>query len=150
LLDDEAARPESQPRVLGVYAHPDDETFCTGGTFARYAAAGCDIMVISATRGQAGQIWSVNLATRKTLAQVRESELRLAGGRLGVTHVECWDYVDGRLAEVDESELESRIGRRIRHYRPDVVFTFGIDCVRADCVRAAREHSQPDCPAGGG
>ena len=35
--------PESQPRVLGVYAHPDDETFCTGGTFARYAAVGCDI-----------------------------------------------------------------------------------------------------------
>ena len=47
--------PESHPRVLGVYAHPDDESFCTGGTVARYAQAGCDIMVVSATRGQPGK-----------------------------------------------------------------------------------------------
>jgi LmbE family N-acetylglucosaminyl deacetylase len=113
--------------VLGVYAHPDDESFCTGGTFARYARAGCDIMVVSATRGQAGQIRSANLATRRTLAQVREAELRLACARIGVNYVECWDYIDGRLTEVDERELEACVARTIRAYRPDVVFTFGND-----------------------
>jgi len=119
--------PESHPRLLGIYAHPDDELFCSSGTFARYAAAGCEIMVVSATRGQAGQIRSANLATRKTLAQVREAELRLACSRVGVKHVECWDYVDGMLAEVDEEELGARVAHTIRAYRPDVVFTFCID-----------------------
>jgi len=44
------------PRVLGVFAHPDDEIFCAGGTLAKYAAAGAHTSVVSATRGEAGQI----------------------------------------------------------------------------------------------
>jgi LmbE family N-acetylglucosaminyl deacetylase len=126
-MDDELATHQTPPRVLGVYAHPDDEAFCTGGTFARYASAGSDIMVVSATRGQAGQIRSANLATRKTLAQIREAELRLACARMGVNHVECWDYADGMLTEVDGDELEARVARTIRAFRPDLVFTFGSD-----------------------
>jgi LmbE family N-acetylglucosaminyl deacetylase len=119
--------PESCPRILGVYAHPDDEAFCTGGTFARYTSAGSEVMVVSATRGQAGQIRSANLATRKTIAQVREAELRLACARIGVRQVECWDYQDGTLAEVDDEELERRVAGALRDFRPDVVFTFGSD-----------------------
>ena len=43
-------------RILGLFAHPDDEVFVAGGTLAKYTAEGAEIMVISATRGQAGQI----------------------------------------------------------------------------------------------
>src|SRR4051794_13336407 len=103
----------TRQKLLGVYAHPDDETFCTGSTFARYASAGCEIMVVSATRGQAGQIRSGKLATRGSLAQVREREFRLACERLAIAHVEYWDYLDGTLQEVASSELEERIGQLI-------------------------------------
>ena len=61
-------------RLLGVFAHPDDETFCAGGTFARYAEQGAEIMVVSATRGQAGQI-------RDATAGTRRSYRRCPGGR---------------------------------------------------------------------
>jgi len=118
---------ETRPKLLGVYAHPDDETFCTGGTFAKYASMGYEIMVVSATPGQAGQIRSGDAATRATLARVREAELRSACERLSVAHVECWDYQDGALEEVDRTELEDRIGRVVRSFRPDAVFTFGDD-----------------------
>ncbi len=121
------ARRSGRPRLLGVFAHPDDEIFCTGGTFARYASTGSEIMVVSATHGQAGQIHSVALATRSTLARVREGELRLACQRLGVAHVECWEYADGALTEVDRAELEERIEQVIRSFHPDIVFTFGLD-----------------------
>src|SRR5438132_8957638 len=87
------------PRILGVFAHPDDETFCAGGTLAKYAAAGAEIMVVSATRGQAGQIRDARVATRRTLGQVRERELHLAWARLGVRHAACLDYEDGALMD---------------------------------------------------
>jgi LmbE family N-acetylglucosaminyl deacetylase len=116
-----------QVRLLGVFAHPDDETFCAGGTFARYAKDGAEIMVVSATRGQAGQIRDSRVATRRTIAAVREAELRQACEQLGVAHVECWGYLDGTLAEADFGGLVGEIVRRIREFRPDVVISFGPD-----------------------
>ena len=41
-------------RILAVFAHPDDEVFCAGGTLAHYAASGAELMVVSATHGEAG------------------------------------------------------------------------------------------------
>ncbi len=42
--------------LLGVFAHPDDESFGPGGTLARYAAEGAAVHVIIATDGIAGSI----------------------------------------------------------------------------------------------
>ena len=42
-------------RLLGVFAHPDDEALCAGGTFAKYAGAGAEVRVISLTKGEAGR-----------------------------------------------------------------------------------------------
>ena len=142
-----------QARLLGVFAHPDDETFCAGGTFARYAQDGAEIMVVSATRGQAGRIRDARVATRRTIAAVREAELRLACERLGVAHVQCWDYLDGALCDADSAELTARIARLIGEFRPQVVISFGPDggyghpdhitiseAVTAACLRAGGGH----------
>jgi LmbE family N-acetylglucosaminyl deacetylase len=126
LLDD-GVPPSSRCRLLGVFAHPDDETFCAGGTFARYAEQGAEIMVVSATRGQAGQIRDAAAGNRRTIAAVREAELRLACERLGVTAVRCLDYVDGTLADAEISALADEVAEVIRDFRPDVVITFGPD-----------------------
>jgi LmbE family N-acetylglucosaminyl deacetylase len=112
------------PRILCVYAHPDDETFCSGGTLARYAVRGSEIMVISATRGQAGQIQDVKAATRRTLGDVREQELRRACHHLGVQHVVCWDYMDGTLKDVESAVLIGDVVAAIRRFRPEIVITF--------------------------
>lgn len=114
-------------RLLGVFAHPDDETFCAGGTFAKYMAAGAEGMVVSATRGQAGQIRDARAATRQTLGEVREQELRLACAHLGVPHVEILDYVDGTLKDADRGALIADVVSIIRAFRPDIVITFGPD-----------------------
>ena len=125
LLDD--GRPPGGRRVLGVFAHPDDETFCAGGTFARYAGQGAEIMVVSATRGQAGQIRDAAAGNRRTIAAVREAELRLACERLGITKVRCLDHVDGTLADAGFSALVDEVAEVIGEFRPDVVITFGPD-----------------------
>ncbi len=114
-------------RLLGVFAHPDDEVFCLGGTLAQWAEAGGETMIISATRGEAGQIQDARAARRGTLGAVREQELRAACARLGVRRVACLDYGDGRLAEVDAATLAGHVAASIRDFQPDVVVTFGPD-----------------------
>jgi LmbE family N-acetylglucosaminyl deacetylase len=114
-------------RLLGIFAHPDDETFCAGGTFARYAEQGAEIMVVSATRGQAGQIRDAAVGNRRTIAAVREAELRLACERLGIAKVRCLDYVDGTLADAEFSALVDEVAEVMREFRPDAVITFGPD-----------------------
>jgi LmbE family N-acetylglucosaminyl deacetylase len=141
-------------RILGLFAHPDDEVFVAGGTLAKYAAEGAEIMVISSTRGQAGQIRDSRIATRRTLGAVREQELHLSSARLGVQHSVCWDYGDGMLQNVDRELLIYDAVAAIRDFRPDIVISFGPDggyghpdhivmCqVAAEAVRRAGDPTQ--------
>lgn len=119
--------PPDRPRILGVFAHPDDEVFVAGGTFAKYTSRGAEAMVLCATRGQAGQIRDARVATRHTLGAVRERELREACAILGIQRVTCLDYADGRLREADLDGLVGSVVEAMRAFRPDVVITFGED-----------------------
>lgn len=110
-----------------MFAHPDDEVFCVGGTFARYCADGAEAMVVSATRGEAGQIRDAQVATRATIGAVREAELRASCDRLGVQHVRCLDHRDGTLSDLDRSVLAAEIADLVEEFAPDVVVTFGPD-----------------------
>jgi LmbE family N-acetylglucosaminyl deacetylase len=118
--------PGSARRLLGVFAHPDDEVFCAGGTMARAAEAGAEVMIVSATRGDQGQIRDPAVATRRTLGAVRESELRAAAAELGVQHVQVLAYPDGTLQH-HRSSLGAAIDGIVRRFDPDTVITFGAD-----------------------
>jgi LmbE family N-acetylglucosaminyl deacetylase len=115
------------PRLLGVFAHPDDETLCAGGTLAKYASAGAEVAVVSFTRGGAGQIRDAAVATRTSLPAVRERELEAAGKELGLTRTRCLDHPDGGLAEVDAAILLDQATEQLDEFDPDVVITFGPD-----------------------
>nr|MBA2560514.1 PIG-L family deacetylase [Propionibacteriales bacterium] len=115
------------PRLLGVFAHPDDETICAGATFAKYASAGAEVRVISLTKGGAGQIRDASAATRSTLTAVRQKELDAAGAELGLTETRCLDYPDGGLSEIDGQVLVRLASELISEIDPDVVITFGPD-----------------------
>jgi len=113
--------------VLGIFAHPDDETLCAGGTFAKYASAGAEVRVVSLTKGGAGQIRDASAATRATLRAVREKELDAAGNELGLTETRCLDYPDGGLSEIDSQTLVRLASKLLSEFEPDVVITFGPD-----------------------
>jgi LmbE family N-acetylglucosaminyl deacetylase len=137
-------------RVLGIFAHPDDETICAGGTLAKYAGNGADVRVVSFTKGGAGQIRDAGTATRATLTAVREKELAAAGLELGLVETHCLDFVDGGLADVGASELADIASTLLDRFAPDVVITFGPDgfsghsdhiAVGAAVTTACTEHS---------
>jgi LmbE family N-acetylglucosaminyl deacetylase len=120
-------QPKTPFRILGVFAHPDDETFCAGGTLAKCIDQGAEVVVISATPGDAGQIRDANVATRRTLGAVRSEELQRACQHLGVQQVRCWGYGDGTLKDTEADLLVGDVVRVIREFRPNVVMSFGPD-----------------------
>jgi len=72
-------KPAKPLTLMAVFAHPDDESFGTGGTLARYGAdPDVRVILICATRGEAGEISDSRLATPERLGEVRERELRCA------------------------------------------------------------------------
>lgn len=40
-------------RIVGIFAHPDDEAYVAGATLATYAAAGCEVRLATLTVGEA-------------------------------------------------------------------------------------------------
>jgi LmbE family N-acetylglucosaminyl deacetylase len=133
LPDDLAAlwgsvQPRERPlRVIGLFAHPDDEVFCVGGTFARASAAGAETAIVSLTQGEAGEIRDSVTATRRTLGATRVRELNASAAALGVARAECLDLGDGKLAQLPFAELVAQVRSILEPFAPDVVVTFGAD-----------------------
>jgi LmbE family N-acetylglucosaminyl deacetylase len=114
-------------RLLGVFAHPDDDVYQLGGTLAIHAGD-LRTTLIFATSGDAGPITSPAMATRETLGSVREHEQRAALEALGVgatTDVHFLRHPDYHLPDVPYDELVVEIARVMRAVRPEVVVTFG-------------------------
>lgn len=72
------------PRLLLVHAHPDDETLWTGGTIARYAARGVQVVVVTCTLGEEGEVIPENL---RGLASDQADQL--GGYRVGELRSAC-------------------------------------------------------------
>lgn len=116
--------PDGMPGIMGIFAHPDDESFGLAGTLARATMRGHPAAIVCATRGEVGEIADPALATPENLGQVREAELRAACAAVGVHDVSFLDYIDGQLADADEDEAVGRIVGHLRRFRPAVVVTF--------------------------
>ena len=111
--------------LMAVFAHPDDEAFGTGGTLSKYAADGCEVYLVTATRGEAGEIAEGVQVTSANLAYVREQELRCACETYGIHPPLFLDYVDGQLTMVHQGQAVAKLVRIIRDLRPQVLVTFG-------------------------
>jgi len=77
----------SNPTILSVLAHPDDESFGMGGTLALYARKGYDVYLVCATRGEVGTVDDEYMKGFSSIANLRESELRCAAQHLGLKNV---------------------------------------------------------------
>jgi N-acetyl-1-D-myo-inositol-2-amino-2-deoxy-alpha-D-glucopyranoside deacetylase len=122
-----SALPLAGRTVLGIFAHPDDESLACGGTLARLADAGARVIVVCASRGEAGSISDPALVVDGDLGVVRVRELREAAAVLGVAEAIVLDHPDGELRWEDVPELHAEILMMIERYRPDAVITFAED-----------------------
>lgn len=122
-------------KLLAVFAHPDDETFGTGGTLAYYAHRDVEVHLICATRGEVGEA-PADLKGFASVGEMREDELRCAGAILGLKAIYFLGYRDsGMPGSADNShpralaaqpldQVAREIARYIRETCPPVVITF--------------------------
>ena len=104
-------------RILGIFAHPDDSEFMVGGTAARWADEGAEIVYCIVTDGAAGS--NDPHQDLAELVRIRKAEQRAAAAVLGVREVLFLDYPDGTLQPT--IELRRELTRIIRQLKPDRV-----------------------------
>ncbi len=83
--------------------------------------------LLTLTRGEAGLTNGV--CEPDELGDVREEELKNACRVLGIKDMTLWNYPDGGLRFIEESEVLPRIEKFILNFSPDVVVTYGEDGV---------------------
>src|SRR5436305_2503154 len=128
--------------LLLVHAHPDDEAVSTGGVMMKAKSHGHRVVLVTATRGEAGEIYNMDeTASRPRLGEIRTEELRAAGEILGVDRQEFLGYRDSGMVDTadnkdprsfHQAKLDEAAGRLaifIREERPDVVVTYAEDGV---------------------
>jgi mycothiol S-conjugate amidase len=126
-------------RLLAVHAHPDDESSKGAATYAHYVDSGAEVLVVSCTGGERGDIQNPGLVEKamaeRDMAGLRRIELERARAAIGFDH--RWlGYQDSGLPENDEPleancfaliplEISAEpLVRVMRDFRPQVMITY--------------------------
>ncbi|GAA4424526.1 mycothiol conjugate amidase Mca [Actinokineospora soli] len=127
-------------RLMAVHAHPDDESSKGAATMAKYVAAGHEVMVVTCTGGERGDILNPAMDRPEITADissVRRQEMARAAEILGIQH--RWlGFVDSGLPEGDPlpplpdgcfalvplEESVPPLVRAIRDFKPHVIVTY--------------------------
>lgn len=131
-------------RLMAVHAHPDDESSKGSATLARYVAEGVDVLVVTCTGGERGDILNPALQgdpeVLRDMAEFRRRELAQAVATLGVRH-QWLGFVDSGLPEGDPIpplpegcfaleplvDAAAPLVRLVREFRPHVMTTYDED-----------------------
>src|SRR5438034_7643798 len=128
--------------LLLVHAHPDDEAISTGGAMLKAKSHGHRVVLVTATRGEAGEIYNMDeAASRPRLGEIRTEELKAASEILGVDRQEFLGYRDSGMVDTADNkdphsfhharldEAAGKLAVFLREERPDVVVTYAEDGV---------------------
>jgi mycothiol S-conjugate amidase len=127
-------------RLMAVHAHPDDESSKGAATMARYVREGADVLVVTMTGGERGDILNKAMERpdiRENLAAVRRAEMARAREILGVRQ-QFLGFTDSGLPEGDPPpplpagcfalqplETAARpLVRAVRQFRPQVILGY--------------------------
>lgn len=126
-------------RLLAVHAHPDDESSKGAATYAYYVSTGVEVMVVSCTGGERGDIQNEGLEAHamadRDMAGLRRIEMARAQQAMGIQH--RWlGYQDSGLPEGDEVVMPNSFAliplelsaaplvKIIRDFQPQVMITY--------------------------
>src|SRR5919201_4271686 len=104
-------------KAMALFAHPDDGEFGFGGTVAKLASEGTEVLYVCVTDGSAGS--NEPGATREELRPIRKREQLAACEALGVADCTFLGFVDGELELT--FDLRRAVTREVRRHHPDLI-----------------------------
>lgn len=113
-------------RLLGVWAHPDDESYLSAGLMGRVLDDGGHVTVVALTDGELG-FGDEDTRPRRARVAHRRTEMADAMDALGVTDLRFLGHPDGALASVPTPVVADAIAEIMDETRPDTIVTFGPD-----------------------
>ncbi|MEA3429675.1 MAG: PIG-L deacetylase family protein [Nanoarchaeota archaeon] len=113
-----------QSRVLVICAHSDDQAVGLGGTLAKYAKEGKEIIVVIFSNGAS----SHPHLKPEFIGEIREKESKSCNKVLKVKQTIFLNLIDTKYKEeVVKYKIEEKIKRIIMLHRPDKIFTHSLD-----------------------
>ena len=109
--------------ILGIWAHPDDESWLAAGVMATAVENGQKVACVTATRGEAGSQDEKRWPPSQ-LAEIRTKELDICLSLLKVTDHTWLDYADGKCERVPADQAAAKILEIIRRVQPQSILTF--------------------------
>jgi len=100
-----------KPGLMGIFAHPDDETFGPCAALLREAKAGTQLHLITLTGGENG----TNLDAEQDLGSIRLKEWAAACDMLGATTKTHLGYVDGQLGNLAMIDIAAKLEEIIKN-----------------------------------
>lgn len=137
--------------ILGIWAHPDDETYLSAGLMAQGVRNGGRVVCVTATRGEGGSMDEERWPSA-TMGKVREAELMRCFEILGVTEHHWLDQLDVDMDTGLPEDGFARVRDIMADVQPDTILTFGPDgmtghvahmSVSAWAVRGLEEVGKP-------
>ena len=122
--------------LVCFHAHPDDEATATAGVMAKAAAEGHRVVLVTATRGEHGEVADDFLKPGEELWERRVQELQESAAVLGVARLELLGYRDSGMAgspenddpeafwQADVDEAAERLARILREEDADVLTVY--------------------------
>lgn len=108
-------------KLLGIFAHPDDESFAAGGTIAKYVKAGWQVDLVCATHGDVAKPEDDPRLLKPQ--DIRKKEIEKAAAELGVTSIIFLDYAEGHVSSEAPGEIEDKLATILVEQKPDVIIT---------------------------
>ncbi|MHD0398536.1 bacillithiol biosynthesis deacetylase BshB2 [Staphylococcus simulans] len=114
-----------ESHVLVIFPHPDDETFSSSGTLARYIEQGVPVTYACLTLGQmARNLGDPPFATRESLPKIRERELEDAASVIGIKDLRKMGYRDKTVEFEPHEKIDGMVKSLIDELHPSVIISF--------------------------
>lgn len=107
-------------KILAIGAHPDDIEYYAGGTLAKMANQGHEVVFVVATDGRNGTTEEQKAAS---LIRLRKGEQKISAQIIGAKKVIHLNHKDGTLEE-SVKKLKQDLLKILTEEQPEIVFTF--------------------------